>query len=354
MKLQQGLNAKQAACNAYHAGLKERLHISIDPINPDLDIRSTGQAVIQCEMISDCYAQDGDNETQETMRALAFNAEGHYISSISPDRMGLLQHWHRHSDVFEEDVVALLQRYKHGNESTGHTVQINDLWQLSPDLHDCLRATFPICHERFASPLDVHATTRHYWTPFAADSAFGAETDCYSAAWKGCSQANPPSADEEMDKAVRWAMASALITDQPVLTVMSLAYKSSSAFTKWLGHPLVHILLKCKRPARGNDTLRIPADFWLKDESVYKVRNKDVAEAMMVLLVANRQGASGYCNAESLDALQASVANLEGIEIARPIEGSFPEGGASLRSYARHKPRFRLPKAIPKQASRQS
>ncbi len=71
-------------------------------------------------MISDCYARDGDNETQETMQALAFNAEGHHVSSISPDRMGLLQHWHRHSDVFEEDVVALLQRYKHGDEITGH------------------------------------------------------------------------------------------------------------------------------------------------------------------------------------------------------------------------------------------
>ncbi len=90
VKLLQGLNAKQAACNAYHAGVKERSHIGIDPINPHLDIRSTGQAAIQCEMISDCYAQDGDNETQETIRALAFNAEGRYISSISPDRMGLL------------------------------------------------------------------------------------------------------------------------------------------------------------------------------------------------------------------------------------------------------------------------
>ncbi len=47
-------------------------------------------------------------------------------------------------------------------------------------------------------------------------------------------------------------------------------------------------VLKCKRPARGNDTLRIPADFLLEDDSVYKVRNKDVADAMMVLLVANR------------------------------------------------------------------
>ncbi len=133
-------------------------------------------------------------------------------------------------------------RYKHGNESTGQTVQINDLWQLSTNLHDCRRATCSIYHERFATALDVHATTRYYWTPFAADPAFGARTDCYSAAWEGCSQANPPSADEEMDEAVRWAKASVLSTDQPVLTIMSLAYKSSSAFTKWLGHLLVQIL----------------------------------------------------------------------------------------------------------------
>ncbi len=74
-------------------------------------------SVVQCEMISDCYAQDIENEVQDTRRALAFNAEGCYISSLSLNHMGLLQHRHRHLGVFEEDVVALLQRFKHGNES---------------------------------------------------------------------------------------------------------------------------------------------------------------------------------------------------------------------------------------------
>ena len=100
-------------------------------------------------------------------------------------------------------------------------------------------------------------------------------------------------------------MASALSTDQPLLTVISLAYKSSSAFTKWLGHPLVHILLKCKRPRSNNNTLCIPADFWLEDETVYKAPNKDVTQAMLVVLVANRQGASEHRNPKSLDASQA-------------------------------------------------
>ncbi len=64
-KLQQGLDAKQAVCNGYHAGLKK--HVSIDPIHPDLDFCSTGQAVIQCEMISDYYARDDGNEIQVSM-----------------------------------------------------------------------------------------------------------------------------------------------------------------------------------------------------------------------------------------------------------------------------------------------
>ncbi len=105
-----------------------------------------------------------------------------------------------------------------------------NLWQSvgSTNFHDCVGATFPIRHERFASPLDVHATTRLYRTPFAiaADFAYDARIDCYS--WEGCSQANPPSADEEMDKAVRWAMASALSTDQPVLTVILLMPQACS------------------------------------------------------------------------------------------------------------------------------
>ncbi len=153
-----------------------------------------------------------------------------------------------------------------------------------------------------------------------------------------------------MDEAARWVMVSALITDQPVLTVILQGQKSSSAYTNRLGYPRVrifNILLKCKRPASGNDTLNIPADVWLERESVYKVRNKDVAEAMLLDLVANCQGASECCNPDSLNALQlqASPKHFESIVLARPKEGVFPECGATLRllrSYARHNCAFLL------------
>ena len=70
-----------------------------------------------------------------------------------------------------------------------------------------------------------------------------------------------------MDTTIRWAMASALTTQAPVMTVVYVASKPDSAYTKWLGHPLVHFLLKIK--ARCNSqwqAAKIPADFWLEDE----------------------------------------------------------------------------------------
>ena len=103
---------------------------------------------------------------------------------------------------------------------------------------------------------------RKYWTPFAADAAFGAEHDCYSTAWHGCSQANPVSDDSTMDMTVRWAMASALTTQNPVMTLVHVAWRTGPAYTKWLGHPLVHVLLRvkaCCNP-RGHAT-KVPTDF---------------------------------------------------------------------------------------------
>ena len=48
------------------------------------------------------------------------------------------------------------------------------------------------------------------------------------------------------DTTVRWAMRSALTTQNPVMTLVHVAWRAGSAYTKWLGHPLVHVLLRVK------------------------------------------------------------------------------------------------------------
>ena len=44
---------------------------------------------------------------------------------------------------------------------------------------------------------------------------------------------------------------------------------------------------------------RVPADFWLEDESAYKARNQSISGAMLVILIANKQGAEEYLQLSS-------------------------------------------------------
>ena len=158
---------------------------------------------------------------QET-RALVFDPEGHYVTSVNMTCLAELDK--RHSQdaqtgaSLEEEVLALVRRYKHGNESKDFQVKLKGHWQLRPALNWLIRAAFPITSERYASPLNVHHSTPTYGSPFAGDSVFGAQHDCYSVndvAWNGCSQASPPTDDVEMNKAMRWAIASPLTIDDP-------------------------------------------------------------------------------------------------------------------------------------------
>ena len=165
------------------------------------------------------------------------------------------------------------------------TVKTYTAYTLISHLHSMLNgllgAALPIAHERFASLLDVHPDTQAYWTPFSADRVFGAHHDCLGTAWRGCSQADPPRQEDMMDTAVGWAMASALTTQEPVLTIMNLSLQPRSACTKWLGHPLVHVMLKIQPRRNANwCASRVPADFCLEDESAYKARSQSISGAI--------------------------------------------------------------------------
>ena len=228
-------------------------------------------------------------------------------------------------------------------------MHIDGHWRQGPELDSLLRGPFSVEHERFASPLDAHPDTRKYWTPFAAaaDAAIGAEHDCYSTAWHGFSQANPVSDDGTMDTTVGWAMASALTTQAPVMTLVHVPWRAGSAYTKWLGHPLVHVLLRVK--ARRNPhwhAIKVPADFWLEEEEAYEARNKAITAGALVLLIANSQGAEKFLCPTRTHCLKREVRHMGGLEYQDPHAHEFPLGGMSARQYARFTPRFRLPKAF--------
>ena len=143
-------------------------------------------------------------------------------------------------------------------------------------------------------------------------------------------------------------MASALTTHAPVMTLVHVAWRAGSAYTKWLGHPLVHVLLKVKarRNPRWHAT-KVPADFWLEDEEAYKACNKAITAGALVLLIANSQGAENSLCPTQTHCLEREARHMGGVEYHDPHAHDFPLGGMSARQYARFTPRFRLPKAFP-------
>ena len=73
-----------------------------------------------------------------------------------------------------------------------------------------------------------------------------------------------------------------------MMTLVHVASKPDSAYTKWLGHPLAHVSIRIE--ARRNpqwQAAKVPADFWLRDEEAYKAHNRGILGGMMVLLIAD-------------------------------------------------------------------
>ena len=131
-----------------------------------------------------------------------------------------------------------------------------------------------------------------------------------------------------MDTTVRWAMASALTTQAPVMTLVHVAWRAGSAYNKWLGHPLVHVLLRIK--ARRNPqwhATKVPADFWLEDEEAYKARNKAITAGALVLMIANSQGAEKLLCPMLTHCLEREVHHMGGVEYQDPHAHEIPLGG---------------------------
>ncbi len=117
---------------------------------------------VQLSLVLPCYSASRHKRVQPLGLAARNTAWRLLLSHRRPKAFPSRARW----EVFGAGLGRVFchsERYKHGNESSRHIVKINDLWQISTNLHvlhDCLGPTFPICHERFAFSLDVHATTR--------------------------------------------------------------------------------------------------------------------------------------------------------------------------------------------------
>ena len=98
--------------------------------------------------------------------------------------------------------------------------------------------------ERFASPLNCSAHLTRYFSRYDEDGAFGANVDAFSCRWAGASQGNPEYEPGDMNKAMKWAIASAMAVDSPSLTEFVLPWWKDTAYFKWMSHPMVYTLVR--------------------------------------------------------------------------------------------------------------
>ena len=266
--------------------------IHIDPfrsINPDKDIHATGNFEIavslSCDTIADVYQPNGE-----------------HVGSLTCQRAGILKQAYDQgmrdtcvdgqNDGFAHHIARLLTRYQDGYKTQGQRTMLKNHW-ATPDAYiTALQEGLSVDTERFASPLNFTPTMRSYFSMYEADGTFGANHNAYSCLWTGASQCNPEYEAADMDKSVRWALASAKHSEDPCVVAFILPCWEDTAYVKWLPDPSIHIMA---RVPKSQFKFKKP-DHW-KQNTTYAGNTKwDV----LFFVVANEAGIQKYVRPELL------------------------------------------------------
>jgi ribonuclease HI len=285
-------------------------------VNPHMDHAPTGKyevAIRQVEM----WVAAGAPPARKRMTCVT-GPDGRGIGMLDPQRAAHLLTCYESAKrrgwppalgpvgSFEEEVAALLLRYKEGQpivsrakhehrpaEAEGpaenpalpsrkaymqhaHKVSMKNNWTLPPLMMAALQESLGITRERLASPLDVCTATQEYWSAHKRDMVFGAQWDAYHTPWTGWNVAHPQFENKGLHKAVAWALASAEHAQTqglPSATVLVLPCWPQASFQRYLHRypglvtPLLTFHAQADNPKRGSmkkkeGLLMHPAEWW--------------------------------------------------------------------------------------------
>ena len=228
-------------------GARSLIELDSEAVHPELDIVLPGGAATALIRVD-----PGDSVDHEWTEPVAHvhDASGRWLGSITCERLAQLRRRWEHARAnrpevferlqagsFEEEVAGLLLSWRARTRKLKATELYNTYCEAPSAIVEAVRAATGADTELFASPLDVHPGMAAYYSTEERDQLFGASMGAYSCTWAGACYAHPPEAPGELEKAVRWALASAKEAppDRPVLTVMLLLGGTGSApYTRWL------------------------------------------------------------------------------------------------------------------------
>ena len=250
--------------------LDKHIHISPQPVHPDLDILPPGKFTIQIgtresfdpthephELPHGALRNSPYNSllTDRSNTAFVYRPDGTLVGSLPKHRLQWLRNRYDHFKIsspdefskltigrtFEQHIAELLCRYQtrdkcHDPDKTSRH------WPLPTDLERKLHNSLTLDTYHFVSPLTVPispSSSPTYSSEFHTDCLFGATTSTWTSAWTGNSFAIPPFTKQHIAKSIRWAIASALHTPTPCATTLLVPTSKSSGYRAWLNHPLV-------------------------------------------------------------------------------------------------------------------
>ena len=220
-------------------------HVSIvvPPVNPDLDICPGRGFRLQLGL-------PGSPSPLSDATAFVYRPSGTLLGHFPAHVAHLLASAYHHATppsgspplsnelshgAFLPDVAALCARYP-------AQAFVDRRALPSPLLLAVIRGCSVAC-DRLSSPFEITADLPCYCSTDPADALFGALADPFSMSWAGCSSlVRPTLINEDMLRAVRWAISSSLDLSRPTLAVFFLPKWPSSAYRSLLSHQHVHSL----------------------------------------------------------------------------------------------------------------
>ena len=307
-QVQQGLRGRAGISPnlSWEAVRRVRQKVILDPIecNPDLDIVPPKTYCIQVGM------RRATHEPTHLETAFVYRPDGRCAGTLSIGVLKALHYQyettrtqccgnHKGATTFAQDVAGLLQRYRAQKDHHGDAItRAANRWIMPEPVMQAIGQALGSASERFASPLDRSAHFPQYWSAYEQDRIFGANHDAFSHPWTGPSQAYPGRDGPMLEKAMRWAISSALLCpDEATCTVVVMPDVNGYPHLQYLKHPSVTILA-CLLPRhlQSKAPLLNPPMVWAGAQSPMgdaptSARPRDT---LYIAAVCNAAGAARY------------------------------------------------------------
>jgi hypothetical protein len=218
MQEQQGMYAPtECVYDVTHGQhLRTLLHAHPEPINPHLDINGTGLHEV---MIGPVYYRLKSSMDSAEL-ACIYTPTGKGTYTMSPERVRYLYSRFKHTEAHHNKIFEKLKAKPFPGELFNMVTRCRNEtttasgWSLPPPVYQAICKHTTAKTERFANPLDSHASSERCWSAHKRDQLFGFKYDAFKCKWTGPSTATPPSEPEVVLKTLTHTIRSARTANQ--------------------------------------------------------------------------------------------------------------------------------------------